>query len=113
MQYYIKIFNQNTDNFVGYYKETGRNCISKMMNGMKYFNSIEEALLISNELDDGFVRDKDGKYYTAFCSIYGDSTRMVPKEIRKSKQEKEEELKNELDTFIRQNSDKIKGQTRN
>lgn len=107
MQYYIKIYNSNTNSFVGYYKETGKNCISKMIKGAKYFNDYESALTVAEELDDAFVRDSDGHYYTSFAIVYGDSTKEVPKEIRKSQQEREEELKDALNTFIRQNSSKI------
>lgn len=104
MQYYIKIFNKNTGELVGYYKETGKNCISKMMNGIKYFNDYKDALRISDGMDEGFVRDKDRKYYTAHSVVYGDASRRAPEEIKKSKKEKEEELKDELEAFIRKNS---------
>ena len=39
MQFYIKIFNKATSELVGYYKETGLNCITKLPKGMKYFNT--------------------------------------------------------------------------
>lgn len=104
MQYYVKIFNQSTNELIGYYKQTGKNCISKLMNGIKYFNTIEEALDIAMELDEGFARDKDKHYYTAHAVVFGDSSKKAPTEVKKSKIEKEEELKNELYTFIRQNS---------
>ena len=107
MQYYIKIFNKTTGELVGYYKETGKNCISKMMNGIKYFDSYKEALRISDGMDEGFVRDKDKKYYIAHSIVYGDASRKRPDEIVKSKIEKEEELKNELEAFIRKNSSRI------
>lgn len=111
MQYYIKIFNKKTDELVGYYKETGKTCISKLMNGIKYFDTLEEAFAISDDLDEGFLRDKDGHYYTAHATIYGDSAKQTPQEPKKSKLEKEEELQDELDTFIRKNSSKAERQT--
>ena len=107
MQYYIKIFNKTTGDLVGYYKETGRNCISKMMNGIKYFNDYNEALRISDGMDEGFIRDKDKKYYTAHSIVYGDASRKRPDEIKKTKKEKEEELKDELEAFIRKNSSRV------
>lgn len=106
MQYYIKIYNKTTNELVGYYKETGHNCITKMQNGMKYFNDLESALNVACELDEAFVRDKDKHYYTAHAVIYGDSKRKVPTEIKKNRKQKEEELKDALDTFIRQNSNR-------
>ena len=45
MQYYIKIFNKNTDELIGYYKEKGKTCISKLMNGIKYFDNVNDVLL--------------------------------------------------------------------
>lgn len=107
MQYYIKIFNKSTGELVGYYKETGKNCISKMMNGIKYFNNYEDALRISDGMDEGFVRDKDKKYYTAHSIVYGDASRKAPDEIKKTKKEKEEELRNEFEAFVRKNSGRI------
>lgn len=106
MQYYIKIFNKSTDELIGYYKETGKTCISKLMNGIKYFSpeELDEAQYIVDGLDEGFVRDKDGHYYTAHAIIFGDSSKDAPQEVKKTKQEKEEELKDELDAFIRKNS---------
>ena len=95
MQFYIKIFNKTTNELVGYYKQTGKNCISKILNGIKYFNTINEALEVYSLIDDGILRDKDHHYYSAFCSIYGDSSKSFSKEPKKSKLEREEELKNE------------------
>lgn len=103
MQYYVKIINRKTGNLVGYYKTTGRNCLSKLLNGIKYFTNLEDALEIANDLNDGFIRDRDGHYYTALAIVYGDSTRKPPKEEYKSKQEEESELEDELEAFIRQN----------
>ena len=101
MQYYVKFFNLNTSEFVGFYKETGKSCVSKMKNGMKYFTDYQKALEVANELNGGFLRDKDGHYYTAYTIVCGDSQKQPPKEEYKSKQEKEEELKDELETLIR------------
>lgn len=109
MQYYVKIFNTNTNELVGYYKETGRNCISTMMNGMKYFNSLEKAIEVCKELDDGFIRDKDKHYYTAFACVYGDVSKQPTNDSKqKSNLEKKEELEDELKTLIRKNSSKAK-----
>lgn len=107
MRYYIKIFNKNTGGFVGYYKQVGRNSVTSMMNGMKYFDDKESALRIAQELDDGFLRDKDKHYYSAFVCVYGDSTKEPPKEEIKTKLEKEEELSDALETFVRKNSSKV------
>ena len=107
MLYYVKIFNLKTDKLVGYYKETGKNNITSMMNGMKLFDNLEDALIIANEIDGGFLRDKDHHYYTAYCSVFGDKSKQPPKEVKKSKQEKEEELQDALETFIRKNSSEV------
>lgn len=106
MQYYIKIFNKSTNDLIGYYKTTGKNCITRLPNGMKYFDSLDEALDVCMDLDEGFVRDKDKHYYTAHAIVYGDANKQSPREPRKSRYEKEEELKNALDAFIRKNSSK-------
>ena len=111
MQYYIKIFNKNTNELVGYYKETGSTCITRLPKGMKCFNTAEQALLKSLDIDEGFIRDRDGHYYTATTAVYGDHTRQAPKETYKTKQEKEVELKDALDTFIRKNSSRNTEQT--
>ena len=42
MQYFIKIFNATTKEFVGYYKETGIGCVTRLPNGTKYFNDLEK-----------------------------------------------------------------------
>lgn len=106
MQYYIKIFNKNTSELVGYYKETGKNCVSRLQNGIKYWNDYEQALEIAKDLDEGFLRDKDNHYYTAHVVVYGDNEKQPPLEARKTKKEKEEELEDALNTFIRKNSSK-------
>lgn len=104
MQYYIKIFNRQMGQLVGYYKETGRNCISKLKNGIKYYNNWEEAMEQANELDGGSVRDADKHYYTAVTVVYGDSTRQPYKTDNKNKSRSEEEIKDELTAIIRKNS---------
>ena len=103
MQYYIQIFNQDTGDLLGYYKESGIGCITKMPKGRKYFNTIEEALMKLNEVDGGFVRDKDKHYYKGCASIYGDSTRKPKKDIYRRSVREEEERKNEIEAFIRKN----------
>ena len=50
MQYYIKIFNKTTGELVGYYKETGMTCITKLPKGMKYFNNKADAIKAINEI---------------------------------------------------------------
>ena len=102
MQYYIKIFNKNTNELVGYYKETGIGCVSKMMKGMKYFDDLMSAVEVSNMLDNGFLRDKDGHYYICSIAIYGDHNRVPLKQNNK----KEVDPQDELNAFIRQNSGK-------
>lgn len=105
MQYYVKIFNKATGELVGYYKETGLNCITKLPKGMKYFNTVEEALARAIEMDEGFIRDKDGKYYTGHAVVCGDHTREPKKSIyRNSTQQEGDEYENAITTFIRQNS---------
>ena len=105
MQYYIKIFNKATEELVGYYKETGLNCVTKLPKGMKYFNTLEEALIIVKEIDEGFIRDKDGKYYTSHAIVCGDHTREPKKNIYRNSLKKEgDEYENAITTFIRQNS---------
>lgn len=106
MQYYIKIYNKTTENFVGYYKETGRNRISRLQNGIRYFNDLEEALEVLEGLDDGFIRDIDKHYYSSAAIICGDHTRSSEDKENKSISKREEELKDELDAFIRQNCNK-------
>lgn len=106
MQYYLKIFNKKTNEFVGFYKETGVTNITKMPKGTKYFNTVEQALLKLVELDDGFLRDKDNHYYNCHVVVYGDSTREPTKDVYRNSQYKEEELKDELEAFIRENRSK-------
>ena len=103
MQYYIKIFNVDKGELLGYYKETGIGCITKLPKGTKYFNTFEEALMQLAEVDDSFVRDSDGHYYTGKAVIYGDATRTPQKDIYRRSINQEEERKNEIEAFIRQN----------
>lgn len=103
MQYYIKIFNIDKGEFLGYYKESGISNITKMPKGTKYFNTIEEALMKLAEIDYSFVRDSDGHYYNGRAFIYGDATRTPQKDIYKRSLSEEEERKNEIEAFIRKN----------
>lgn len=105
MQYYVKIFNRATGELVGYYKETGLNCITKLPKGMKYFNTVDEAIMRAIEIDEGFIRDKDGKYYTGHAIVCGDHTREPKKSIyRNNTQQEGDDYENAITTFIRQNS---------
>ena len=102
MQYYIKIFNTATDELVGYYKETGLNCITKLPKGMKYFNTYEEAMAKVLDIDDGFIRDKDGKYYIGHAIAFGEDKREPTKSIYHNNTE-EGDGESAIDAFIRQN----------
>lgn len=105
MQYYIKIFNKSTNELVGYYKETGLNSITKLPKGMKYFNSWKDAMIRIFEIDDGFIRDKDRKYYNCHAVIYGDHTREPSKSIyRPNYNERGDEFNDAIEAIIRQNS---------
>ena len=104
MQYYIKFFNMNTQEFVGYYKDTGIGCVTKLPKGMKYFNSETEALMKLDEVDNSFLRDADGHYYTGRAIIYGDATRTPQRDAYRRSISEEEERKNEIEAFIRKNS---------
>jgi hypothetical protein len=103
MQYYIKFFNVEKNEFLGYYKESGIGCITKLPKGTKYFNTIEEALMVMTTHDNSFVRDSDGHYYTGSAIIYGDATRTPTKDIYRRSISEEEERKNEIEAFIRKN----------
>lgn len=103
MQYYIKIFNVDKNEFVGYYKETGIGCITKLPKGTKYFNTLPEAQMRLLEVDNSFVRDSDGHYYTGSAVIYGDATREPTKDIYRRSISEEEDRKNEIEAFIRKN----------
>lgn len=103
MQYYIKIFNVDKNEFVGYYKETGVGCITKLPKGTKYFNTLPEAQMRLIEVDNSFVRDIDGHYYTGHAIIFGDATREPTKDIYRHSISEEEERKNEIEAFIRKN----------
>ena len=104
MQYYVKIFNKMSSELVGYYKETGTSCITKLPKGMKYFNTWQEGYNIVGDIDEGFLRDKDGHYYTGHAVIYGDHTREPSKDVYNRNVMKGDEQENALETFIRQNS---------
>ena len=103
MQYYIKIFNIDRGELVGYYKESGLSNITKMPKGTKYFNTIEEALLRLDELDYSFIRDSDGHYYNGRAIIFGDSKRVPQKDVYRKSINEEERRKNEIEAFVRQN----------
>lgn len=101
MQYYIKFYNRDTGDFIGYYKEIGKNVITTMPNGTKYFNELASALEIAIQHHGGFLRDRDGHYYTTFCVVYGDSKR-EPKYTKYCYQRDiEEEKNNAINTVIR------------
>ena len=102
MQYYIKIFNKTSGELVGYYKETGMTCITKLPKGMKYFNTWQEAMNRALDMDEGFIRDKDGKYYVGHAIVYGDNKREPTQSIYRNNR-KGDEYENAIDTFIRQN----------
>lgn len=104
MQYYIKIFNKDTGEQIGYYKETGLNCITKLPKGMKYFNTLNEALIHLFEIDEGFIRDKDGRYYTGNAIICGDHAREPKKSIYRNTNQEGDEYENAITTYVRQNS---------
>ena len=106
MQYYIKIYNKKTNELVGYYKETGRNCISKLPKGIKLWNDLESAINTMLELDEGFVRDKDKHYYSCQAIVYCDNTLKASKEEKLTDEQNEEKLKDELEAFIRKNRSK-------
>ena len=103
MQYYIKIFNLDNSEFVGYYKETGIGCITKLPKGTKYFNDLKIAELKLAELDNGFVKDTDGHYHNGCAVIYGDAKREPTKDIYRRSLNEEEDRKNEIEAIIRQN----------
>lgn len=104
MQYYIKFFNKETGNFVGYYKEIGKNCITALPNGTKYFDTLESALQIAREHDGGFLRDKDKHFYTSVCVVYCDSTRNPKENTYNNIEYSEEEKEDAINTIIRKSS---------
>lgn len=108
MQYYIKIFNADKGELVGYYKETGIGNVTKLPKGTKYFNTIEEALMRLAEVDNSFLRDADGHYYNGKAFIYGDATRTPQKDIYRRSISEEEERKNEIEAFIRKNRSNLR-----
>ena len=100
-QYYIKIFNTKTNKLVGYYKDKGNNNISRLKFGIKYFDDLEEVKEVCNMVDDSFIRDEDGHYYTCHAVIIGEQT---DKPLKKpAYQISKEERENAIQTFIRQN----------
>lgn len=103
MQYYIKIFNVEKNELLGFYKETGVGCITKMPKGTKYFNTLGEAAMRLIEVDNSFVRDADGHYYTGHAVIFGESAKTPSKDIYKRSISEEEERKNEIEAFVRKN----------
>ena len=103
MQYYIKIFNKTTGELVGYYKETSMTCITKLPKGMKYFNNKADALDKVLDMDEGFIRDKDGKYYVGHAVVCGDSTREPSKSIYRNNRLEDDDYESAIDAFIRQN----------
>lgn len=104
MQYFIKIYNKDLSEFLGYYKESGIGCITRLPKGTKYFNSAVEAEMVAANLCDGFVRGSDGHYYKGMAIIYGDSSRTPTKSIYRQDIMEEEERRNEIEAFIRKNS---------
>ena len=110
MQYYIKVFNKATSELVGYYKETGFNRLTKLPKGMRYFNDLGEAVRVLKGIDDGFIRDKDGKYYTGHAIICGDHTREPQVSIYRNERRRIDdfEYENAITTFIRENSGRIR-----
>ncbi len=105
--YYIKIININTGNVVGYYKEKGINSISRLKKGIKFWNNEQDALEMCAMLDNSFVRDEDKHYYTAHAVVIGEPGH---KPLNKPAYEiqSEEDRRNEVDAFIRQNYNRIK-----
>jgi len=104
VQYYVKVLNKSTGELVGFYKETGMSCITKLPKGMKYFNNVKDALKVLYTIDEGFIRDKDGKYYTGHAVICGDHTREPKKSIYRNTVMEGDEQEDAIRTFIRQNS---------
>ena len=105
--YYIKIFNTKTGNVVGYYKDKGTNCISKLKKGIKFFENEQEALNVCLMLDNSFVRDEDKHYYTAHAVVIGEPGHK-PKNKPIYEIQSEEDRKNEVDAFIRQNYNRVR-----
>lgn len=103
MQYYIKVYNIDLDNFLGYYKESGIGCITRLPKGTKYFNNLDEARMTATQLDNGFIRASDGHYYRGMAIVYGDSTRTPSKNIYRRNIIEEEERKHEIEAFVRKN----------
>lgn len=103
MQYFIKVYNTDLSEFLGYYKESGIGCITKLPKGTKYFNDLDEARMRMADLDNGFIRASDGHYYRGMAIIYGDSSRTPSKSTYRQSIIEEEERKHEIETFVRKN----------
>lgn len=104
MQYYLKCYNKDKGHLVGYYRATGLACISKLPKGIKYWNNKDEATKLAEDLNyNGFMRDSDGKYYTPFWVVCGDSTREAKKNSFKNQFEAESEEEQEygISTYLR------------
>ncbi len=106
MQFYVKIYNTTTNDLVGYYKEKGLNNISKIKKGIKLWDTYTEAYNVAHTLNDSFVRDNDGHYYTCLAVVYGESSLCAKQKVNNNIQS-EEERSNEVGAFIRQNYSRI------
>lgn len=111
MQYYVKIYNTSTNQLIGYYKEKGLGNISKMKKGIKLWDTYQEAYEIAKDLDNSFVRDGDGHYYTCLAVVYGEF-KLNSRMPTTNKIQSEEERGNEVNAFIRQNRSRITERTR-
>ena len=107
VQYYIKFFNTKTGKLVGYYKEKGLTSISKMKKGIKMWDTAEEAYEVCKIHDNSFIRDEDKHYYLAHAVVYGEPGFKSHNKPQYELQN-EEERKNEVDAFIRQNYSRIR-----
>lgn len=104
--YYVKVINVQTGSVVGYYKDKGVNCLSKIKKGIKFWDNKQEALDVSMMLDNSFVRDEDKHYYTAHAVVIGEPGHK-PKNKPIYEIQSEEDRKYEVDAFIRQNHSRI------
>ena len=104
--YYIKIFNTKTNSVVGYYKDKGLNCISRLKKGIKYWDNLQDALEVCVMLDNSFVRDVDKCYYNAHAVVIGEPGHK-PRNKPVYEIQSEEERSNEVEAFIRQNYNRI------
>lgn len=106
MQFYVKIYNTTTNELVGYYKEKGLNNISKMKKGIKFWDNYNEAYEIASCLNNSFVRDCDGHYYTCLAIVYGEAC-LNSRTKTTNNLQSEEERNDEIGAFIRQNYSRI------